>query len=374
MIRDDGRKAEAKSVPILEVAHRLGIEGLRPSGVERVGACPVCGSGGKRHTDRFAINPARGVFVCRKCSAGGDGIALVEFVLGCDFKGALDYIAGKALPDMDPAELARRKAKAEVEEKRRRDYEAKARARAIRDAREIWHAAAPGEGTAAEEYLAARGVRFPTWPPTLRFLADHPVTKLIDRRLVELHRGGCMIAAIQDAKGKVTAVHQTWLDPVRLGKKAQITLPDGSPAPSKMVRGSKKGGAIRLTPLGTSGVLIMGEGIETTASAIAAGIKPAAAFWAGVDLGNMAGRQVRPRNSGNPDLDDLAAWMPPEGITQLVFIQDGDSDPKSTHAKLLSGIRRASAHRPGLRGWIVKAAEGRDLNDMRMEQIKNVRD
>ncbi|MDE4059758.1 DUF7146 domain-containing protein [Phaeobacter gallaeciensis] len=380
MIRDDGRKAAAKVIPILEVAQRLGIGGMRRAGVERVGACPVCGG-----RDRFSINPARGVWNCRICDRGGDGLALAEHVLACNFQAALDFLVGKADVAPDPAEVARRKAAAKAAERQRRDYEARARARAIRDAREIWHAAKPGEGTAAEEYLAARGVRFPAWPPTLRFSASHPYMKhWPGRGVVEWFRGPCMIAGVQDAAGRVTAVHQTWVDARRPGSKLAITAPDGSLVddkgkkwPAKLVRGSKKGGAVRLTPLGTSGVMIMGEGIETTASAIAAGIKPAAAFWAGVDLGNMAGRQVKlegVRHSGQPDLGDTDAWLPPDGITQLVFIQDGDSDPKPTRAKLLSGIRRAAACRPGLRGWIVKAETGRDLNDMRMEQIENDRD
>lgn len=370
MIRDDGRRAEAKAIPILEVAERLGINSLRRAGIEQVGPCPVCGG-----QDRFAINPARGLFLCRVCpDAAGDGLALVQHVLGCDFAAALDYLVGAATVAPDPEEVARRKAAAAAEEQRRRDYEAKARARAIRDAREIWHAAGPGQDTPAAAYLAARGITFPQgWPPTLRFLPDHPAQKLIDRRLTELHRGPCMVAAIQDRGGRVTAVHQTWIDPARPGHKAAIALPDGTAAPAKMVRGSKKGGAIRLTPLGKSGVLIMGEGIETTASALAAGIMPAAAFWAGVDLGNMAGRQIKlagQRWSGQPDMDDADAFLPPEGIARLVMIQDGDSDPAATRAKLQAGIRRAMRARPGLQGQIIRANDGRDLNDMRQEEIE----
>ncbi len=381
MTRDDGRREAAKAIPILEVAHRLGIGGLRRAGVEHVGPCPVCGG-----RDRFGINPPRGVFVCRVCDAGGDGLALVQHVLACDFPTALDYLLGEAEAAPDPAEVARRKAAAEAAERKQREAEAAARARAIRDAREIWHAAQPGAGTAAEAYLAARGVTFPAgWPPTLRFLPDHPYLKhWPGRGAVAWQRGPCMIAAVQNPQGRVTAVHQTWIDPARPGRKAQIAAPDGSlvddkgkPWPAKLVRGSKKGGAIRLTPLGPSGVMIMGEGIEPTGSAWAAGIRPAAAYWAGVDLGNMGGRMRKVpgcRWSGEPDLEDAAAWLPPEGISQLVFIQDGDSDPKSTRAKLLAGLRRAMLARPGLRGWIVKAEDGRDLNDRRQEQIQHARE
>ncbi|QBR35392.1 hypothetical protein ETW23_03810 [Leisingera sp. NJS201] len=379
-LADDGRRHEAKAIPIMEVAARLGIEGLRRAGLEFEGPCPVCGG-----RDRFSINPNRGLFNCRICDDGGDGLKLVQFVLACDFVKALDYLVGKADVAPDPAVVARRKAKAEAAERQRREAEEAARARAIRDAREIWHAALTGEGTPAEEYLAARGVWFPNgWPPTLRFLPDHPYMKFWPGRgTVAWMRGPCMIAAGQNAQGRITAVHQTWFDLERPGRKAQIIAPDGSLSdakgkawPAKMVRGSKKGCAIRLTPLGTSGVMIMGEGIETTGSALAEGIRPAAAFWAGIDLGNMSGRMLKVpgiRWSGQPDLEDADAWRPPECISQLVFIQDGDSHPKATRAKLLSGLERAAHYspHPDFKGWIAAAAEGADLNDMRMKEVKN---
>ena len=371
MIRDDGRRAAAKAIPILEVASRLGIADLRPAGSERVGPCPVCGG-----RDRFSINPGLGVFVCRICDAGGDGLALAQHVLGCYFQAALDFLVGKAGAVVDTAELERRKRKATEAEARRQEYEAQARARAVRDAREIWHAARGIDPAPAQAYLAGRGITFAAWPPTLRFLPDHPARKMIGRQLVTLHQGPCMVAAVQDALGKVTAVHQTWIDPARPGQKARITLPDGTPAPSKMVRGSKKGGAIRLSGMTAAGVLVMGEGIETTASMmmaapLVAAIPAGAAFWAGVDLGNMAGRQVKvpgARHSGQPDLDAAAAFVPPEGTRALWFLQDGDSDPAATRAKLLAGIRRARALRPGLRGFIISAPEGRDLNEIKTEE------
>ncbi|MCG7626035.1 DUF7146 domain-containing protein [Epibacterium sp. Ofav1-8] len=382
MTRDDGRRDLAKSIPIMDVAHRLGICGLSRAGVEHVGACPVCGDGGKRHPDRFAINPARGVYICRQCSSGGDGLALVQFVLSCDFKSALSYLAGEEDMQPDPVELARRRAAAEEQARKQAEYAARSRAKAIRDAREIWHAAQPGVGTAAEAYLSGRGIHLPEWPPTLRFLPDHAYRKhFADRGVVDWFRGPCMIAAIQDQNGRLTAVHQTFLDPDRVGHKSRVIAPDGSacdekgkPWPAKLVRGSKKGGAIRLTRFNDTGLMIMGEGIETTLSPLTAGIRRDAVYWAGVDLGNMGGRMAKEQGirwSGQPDLEDSEAWLPPEGITRLVFLQDGDSDPTSTRAKLLSGLRRAAHHRPGLKGWIVKAEDGRDLNDMLRKAPEN---
>ena len=199
------------------------------------------------------------MWVCRICpERGGDALALVQHVKACNFPKALDYLLGEADVVPDPAEVARRKAKAEAVERRRQEAEAAQRAKAIRQARETWHAAEGIDPSPAQDYLAARGVQFQAWPPTLRFHPDHPYMKHFpDSGMVEWFRGPCMIAGIQDATGQVRAVHQTWIDPTRPGKKTKIKAPDGSLVdakgkawPAKMVRGSKKGGA-------TGGELIM---------------------------------------------------------------------------------------------------------------------
>ena len=115
----------------------------------------------------------------------------------------------------------------------------------------------------------------------------------------------------------------------------------------------------------------MAEGIETTLSAMVARALPGAAYWAGVDLGNMAGaRRLGPglKYAGLPDLTDRDAFVPPQWVKRLVFVQDGDSAPKLTRAKLLSGLRRAMALRPGLTAAIVHPGEGIDMNDLLMGQ------
>jgi len=175
-----------------------------------------------------------------------------------------------------------------------------------------------------------------------------------------------MVAGIQAPNGALVAVHQTWVDPEPPHGKAEIAH-EGTAMPAKLVRGSKKGAAIRLvTPRGAQ-VLIMGEGIETTLTALAAQPVPDAAYWAGIDLGNMAGLMQRipgKRHSGLPDMSDRRAFFPPPWVRRLVFIQDGDSDPKATRAKLECGLKRAMALVPGLSGQIVHAGEGVDLNDV----------
>lgn len=360
----DPRIELAKTRTMREVLERLDLSGLTRIGREHVGPCPACGG-----DDRFSVNDTKGVWRCRQCAPkGGDALALVQLALATDFLGAVEWLEGSAPVALDAAELERRRiakekadAAAERESARYREY---ARRRAV----EIWRAALPFAGSPASAYMAARGLDLSALPYSfscLRFLPDHPYVKKIAGQSRELHRGPAMIAAIQGRDGRLSAVHQTWIDPARPGEKARIPAPDGGkPMPSKTVLGSKKGGAIRLTGNACTATLVMGEGIETTATALIAGAARGASYWAGVDLPNMGGKQEG-RNSGIPDIaGDPRAFVPPACVDRLIFIQDGDSEPKMTRATLTAGIRRAMAAKPGLRGHIVHPGAGVDLNDL----------
>lgn len=367
-LRNDPRLDEAKAMDIAGIADRLGIAGLRRTGAELVGPCPVCGG-----RDRFGINVQKAMFLCRVCNAKGDGVALVRHVLGVDFKGALSWLCGDDLALVDPKEMEARRDKARAEQRRRDAYSDKMRRRAVADARAIWDTALPADGTAVRSYLALRGIAGPVLDSLPRGLRFAPRLKYI-RKGAPDYCGPAMVAAIWDAQGQLAAVHQTWIDLDQPSGKALLTDPaTGETLPAKLVRGSKKGGAIRLGGLSIDAtfgpdVLVMGEGIETTLSALCADPVPNAAYWAGVDLGNMAGRMRRvpgTRYSGVPDLgDDGDGFVPPAWVRRLIFIMDGDSDPAATRAKCQCGLQRALARRPGLKAELVAAAPGQDLNDM----------
>lgn len=365
-MRSDPRIELAKAIPMREAVDRLPLDGLRREGRELVGPCPVCGG-----QNRFSINVDRNVFLCRQCPASGDVIDLAAHVLGTDFKGALDHLAGQAV-EIDPGELAKRKARARRHREKQEAEAERYRLQAIRDAVTIWTNARPAISTPVVEYLAKRAIRLSALPKSLRFLPNHPYVRKIDGRLVTLHSGPCMIAAIQGPDDRLAAVHQTWIDLSTASGKAEILDREtGEVYPAKMVRGSKKAGAIRLGGDPASGVLVMGEGVETTLSARVLPEFGPASYWAGVDLGNLAGRMLPPKNSGLPDLSDDRAFVPPAWVRRLVLIQDGDSDPDITRAKLLSGIRRAQAAIPGLTAKIVNPGAGRDLNDMLRDQARD---
>ena len=363
--QEDPRLIEARAIPMAELVDRLGIARLRPMASELIGPCPLCGG-----RDRFGINLRSNAFLCRKCDLrGGDQIALVRGVLNMDFKSALQWLCGDAPATLDPAELERRRKRAAAADRKQKAASERYRRRAILDARAIWAKSRPGHLGVVPAYLVARGIQpdnLPCIPQALRFITDHPYVKKIGRDYVTLHRGPCMIAGVLNTAGELAAVHQTWVDRAPPHGKATITH-KGESFPAKLVRGSKKAGAIRLhTPVGAE-VLVMGEGIETTLSALVAQPFENAAYWAAVDLGNMAGRMQRlpgTKHSGLPDMTDTDAFVPPAWAKRLVYIMDGDSEPAMTRAKLECGLRRAMALRPGLQGQIVHAGAGVDLNDV----------
>lgn len=367
MQRDDVRVAEARAMPIATIVELLALPSLSHAGHALVGPCPKCG--GK---DRFSVHLLKGVFQCRRCEIKGDGIALVMAVRGIDFPDALTLLCG-AVTEIGQEERERRLArarKAQAEVDARADRE---RQKAVADARRIWKDGQRCEGTAVEAYLRRRAIDMVAlggWPPCLRFHPDLPYAHHIDGGYRTIHRGPAMLAAIQGRDGRFAAVHRTYLDLAQPKGKAVILHPGtGEALDAKKGLGSKKGGTIRLSGFRTADTLIMAEGIETTLSAWMANPASPAMFWAGVDLGNMGGKRQRGpglSHAGLPDLEDARAFLPPRGLARLVYVQDGDSDPRDTRATLQAGLRRAMAHDPGLRGQIVRAPDGKDLNDVLM--------
>lgn len=362
---EDPRRAEALAKSITDVADQLELKGLRRAGVEMVGPCPQCGG-----DDRFGINPRKGVFGCRKCGAKGDVIGLVMHVRQVGFPEALNWLCGPRQEISAEERAQREKAAEENRQAREADAELYRRA-AIADARRIWTQGVAAEDTPVRDYLTRRGIArglYPALAPALRF---HPALPYMtgDGRggWRQVHCGPAMLAAVQGPDGRFCAVHRTWIDPDQPKGKAVITDPvTGEVLQAKKVLGAKKGGAIRLFA-GDAPVLIMGEGIETTLSACVAAPVVDASYWAGVDLGNMAGQRQLGRGQrfeGIPDLGDAAAFVPPPFVQRLIYVQDGDSDPKLTRAKLVAGLRRAMLLRPGLTAQIVHAGAGVDLNDV----------
>lgn len=366
--REDPRLAEARLVSIEVAMNDLGIGGLRRIAGEFIGPCPDCGG-----DDRFSINVKKGVFQCRKGCSAGDVIQLVRWQKGFTLDQALEWLVGPRT-EISEQERKSRIAKAEAAKKKQDEAAERQRRKAMARAREIWGEGVAAEGSDVRRYLAARGLTadlLPEMPGCLRFHASLPyMVKDASGAWVEAHRGPAMLAAVVQLDGAVSGVHRTWFDLSRPRGKASIAH-DGAAQKVKKTLGSIKGGAIRLhTPDAPWDVLVMGEGIETTLTALVSGAYPGAAFWAGVSLGNIAGAMVKvegQRWSGIPDMEAERAFYPPPWVRQLVLVEDGDSAPAETRAKMLSGARRAMALVPGLSARVVPCPKGLDLNDVLLD-------
>jgi hypothetical protein len=247
-------------------------------------------------------------------------------------------------------------------------------------------------------YLALRGIDLDTTEDArmqraqlqLRQFLAHPWSERQGDVRVTVHSGPAMIAAVQRPDGSFGAVHQTWLDLDQpKGKVVLPADPGGRPRPGKKVLGVKKGGAIRLyTPGPHAGSgqgqprarrIVMGEGIETTLTALAHNFEPETAYWAGVDLGNMAGRAARAESGGQiwdmPDLEDRDCFLPPDWCEELVYLCDSDEADNHTEDKVIRGLRRALQLREAARqesaglpplsvSYVEPIGDGCDLNDL----------
>ena len=75
----------------------LGLE-LKQSAQQYRGACPACESDSDR---AWVVTPGKQAFYCFTAASGGDLIALVAHILGCDMKAAAQFIVdrGSTAPD-----------------------------------------------------------------------------------------------------------------------------------------------------------------------------------------------------------------------------------------------------------------------------------
>jgi putative DNA primase/helicase len=143
---------------------------------------------------------------------------------------------------------------------RRRAAEERDRQRRISEALDFWqHETASPNGTTVEWYWRARGLELPI-PGTIR----------TSRSWLRHPEGGkrpALIALVEHVNHGPVAIHRTWLQTDGLAK-ASFREP-------RLSLGPIGGGAVRLAPPGE--LRLVGEGIETTASGMAATRLPA---WA----------------------------------------------------------------------------------------------
>ncbi len=179
-------------------------------------------------------------------------------------------------------------------------------------ARRLWRRCRAIDGSHAERYLHARGLsrcRF----AALRF---HPELRYREGSLVR--RFPALVAAVtggpdNENAGAITGVQRTWLDP-RSPAKADVAAP-------RKALGRVYGLAVRFGVPSDDATLVVGEGIETVLSLVAAvpEITAAAALSAG----------------------SLGAFAPPPGVARLVIARDNDEDGALAAERLARRCARA---------------------------------
>ena len=186
----------------------------------------------------------------------------------------------------------------------------------------IWHESLRAEGTYVETYLRSRGICGDI-PPTLRF---HP-------RLFHNSRTyhPAMVGAIAVWPSRtIIGAHRTYLSADGTAKAAL--------SPNKMMLGLTKGGAVRLSPIGTK--LILAEGIETALSCFYASNLPT---WSCLSASGM-----------------MEIAVPPLEVTQEIIIcADGDRAGQNAADKLAERL-----HRAGYGVRIAPSPQGQDFNDV----------
>lgn len=352
-------------------------------GLDRAGPCPVCGG-----SDRFSIHTKKNLFSCRQCNIAGEGvIKLVMETQGVPFKDACEIITGRKADapfDAEKAAEIRRKNEA-AEADRARDAE-EYRKKARREGYEIWQSRSRDlRRVYVLEYLRIRGLMTSDLLAVFADirLAQHDRLPYFERTQagrVALATTVAMLAPIQMADDRFGAVHRTWLDLADPKGRLQLVHPEsGKPLETKKSWGVKQGGAIRLYTPARPRRIIMGEGIETTLTPLAHNFEPDTAYWAGVDVGNMAGKAFRDADGkavqDRPDLLDLECWQPPDWCEELIYLGETEKAERNTNAKLTRGLMRAQIMRsqaqqtnsdlPDLSTAFVEPPEGGgDLNDL----------
>jgi phage/plasmid primase-like uncharacterized protein len=286
-----------------EVAARLGLHRV---GREWRGACPACG-----YAEAFALTDGKHgpIWWCASC---GDRNAIARAV-GGPRNGIAVQPSRK-----DTSDIARRQERAE---------------RILRGAEPV------AQSPAAIAYLGGRGLSHLGSCPELFFRADCPHPSSTFDRPVRLP---AIIAVVRDVEGKFIAIHRTFLKHDGSGK-TQIEPPRASLGPIM-------GGAVRLASLEqvrAAGELVVGEGIETSASA---GLLLGLPAWAAVSAGNLA----------------KGVLLPPE-IPRVVIAADRDT-PDAQGKYPGQDAARAAWFRLRREGRTVRVAlpdEGRgDFNDI----------
>ena len=178
-------------------------------------------------------------------------------------------------------------------------------------ARNLWNRCQPIDGSHAERYLKARGIRRCDFP-ALRF--HHALPYRPDTG--GWRRFPALVAAIAGDDGELQGVHRTWLDS-RCAAKAPVASPRKS-------LGRIHGFAVRFGEPAAASTLLVGEGIETVLSLVT--VLPDGALRTAVPSGTFAAAAL---SAGG-----LGTFVPPLMTARLIVAQDRDEEGERAARRL----------------------------------------
>ncbi len=205
-------------------------------------------------------------------------------------------------------------------------------------ARNLWNRCRPIDGSHAELYLKARGIRRCRFP-ALRFHPSLPYRPDAGG----WRRSPALVAAVAGDDGEVAGVHRTWLDSRRPAK-----APVSSPRKSL---GRIHGFAVRFGEPAAASTLLVGEGIETVLSLVT--VLPHGALRTAVPSGTFAAAAL---SAGG-----LGTFVPPLMVSRLIIAQDRDEEGGRAARRL-----QLRCTRLGIASTVLLSA-GSDFNDELLE-------
>ena len=301
---------EAHHAELHELATlRYGVHLKRVGAGEYAGPCPSCGG-----RDRFSVSTKKNIWNCRGCARGGDAIALVKHVDNCSFAQAVLSLTGGPWTPAAPKRPVPVAGPSVAADDR------------LGVADRIWREAVSVAGSPGEAYLAGRGIDLTEVP-------DHGGLRWQARCPWGTGTAPCIIARYSDALSG--APRGIWRRPIN-GEKPKSLGPTG-------------GCTVRLwaAELVVEGVLVLGEGVETTLAAATRLIwrgnylRPA---WAAGNANNMAAFPVLP------------------GIESLIILVDHDENGAGERASEACEVRWLAAGRETQR--LMPQIAGEDFNDL----------
>ena len=276
--------------------------------------------GSKGSISLVIAGPKAGCWYDHEIGRGGDIIEFIKIERGCSFVDALDHAAQYA-SELRNGHHSPRPVRPAPRQTIDDDGDDEKR---IEQALGIWCDARPLTGTIAEKYLRSRCIEVPT--KALEVLRFHPFCPW------QIGTRPAMVAMVRDAiTDEPIGIHRTAL------------TADGRKLDRPKLLGPTAGGAIKLSPLmGAGSELLIGEGIETTLSALILGFGSPA--WSVIDAGGITKFPALP------------------GIKRLTIAVDNDVTGTGQKAAAETKARWEAA---GLRVRTVMApTPGHDLNDV----------